>query len=666
MDLDATHKYLVTANQDKRLNVWSASSTKSVRTYRLRNSGEPYKVQLDPAGIFVATSSSDKLLRVYDFFSGECLAKAGGHSEQITRLRFTQDCRRLISVSADGCIFVHKLSSALTKPMLQRMAELQQPERPRTPFVPDIPAVAAGLTATVPEQSKEPQLSARSRNDSVPAEVAEVIKSHQSDDPDDCSVILSDGEDETSFQFRDSLLPPWARGAKPAEGAGAEASRPQGKWVSDGAVEPKALPGTLPAQAQAWAGADGESGTPIVGDDVVCTSDIESDDSEDCVLATPAIEEDRSLFRVSLKGDELPKIDFDEEENARQRLQSTQGRSVDLVRASMEQLAKEADAGPAVEPSLSPYKSSKNPLRQSLTSAHLQQMIAEVDAQVEAQIVKDVKKDDKPVPSPVKKDEGMSRSELGQSVGYSTQGVSPLSDVPVSGPVGEGFVKSLSASTLATEREALKHRKRLESLNRSFAESHNLKSSIVEASSTVGDTSTVNEEIPETLVVTANTSAEQPTESTEVGTASTAAVDDRPEQAPTPEPTLPASEDAPTVVLEPPVEPKPTSDEPTDVSPIGVLRSALDTALTTFKSTDADGSQVLRTQYREELLAMSRDITAALGEPSVEPNASSGLMEAVGNASASQVEVTSLLDKYSDALVTMVQDKIAQQNRNAS
>jgi len=130
MDLDATQKYLVTANQDKRLNIWSANSTKSVRTYRLRNSGEPYKVQLDPAGIFVATSSSDKLLRVYDFFSGECLAKAGGHSEQITRLRFTQDCRRLISVSADGCIFVHKLSSALSKPMLQRLSELKSSRLP--------------------------------------------------------------------------------------------------------------------------------------------------------------------------------------------------------------------------------------------------------------------------------------------------------------------------------------------------------------------------------------------------------------------------------------------------------------------------------------------------------------------------------------------------------
>eukprot|EP00658_Telonema_sp_P-2_P038943 TRINITY_DN27860_c0_g2_i1.p1 TRINITY_DN27860_c0_g2~~TRINITY_DN27860_c0_g2_i1.p1 ORF type:complete len:454 (-),score=104.02 TRINITY_DN27860_c0_g2_i1:176-1537(-) len=233
MDVDATHKYVVTANQDKRLNVWSASSSKSVRTYRLRNSGEPYKVQLDPAGIFVATSSSDKLLRIYDFFSGECLAKAGGHSEQITRLIFTRDCRRLISVSADGCIFVHKLSSALTKPMLQRLAELQT--RP-----PDKPA--KHVPAAAPEQSAEPEppMSMRSRageSSAIAESVSEsvmTVGTSALDDQDDCSVVLSDGdESETSFQYKSALLPGWARAANqasaalhPQPGAAGEQSKP--------------------------------------------------------------------------------------------------------------------------------------------------------------------------------------------------------------------------------------------------------------------------------------------------------------------------------------------------------------------------------------------------------------------------------------------------------
>ena len=156
---------------------------------------------------------------------------------------------------------------------------------------------------------------------------------------DDCSVILSEGEEETSFQYRDSLLPGWARGGKaPAtaeesnKDAGAEAAkRPasaQGKWVSDSPVEPKVVEqGTLPSQpaGQVWAHTNpllggskaAASEAPVVDDDIVCTSDIDSDESEDCAVqpAVQAPEDDKSLFRVSLKGEDLPKIDFNEEES---------------------------------------------------------------------------------------------------------------------------------------------------------------------------------------------------------------------------------------------------------------------------------------------------------------------------------------------------------------
>jgi mitogen-activated protein kinase binding protein 1 len=59
-------------------------------------------VDIDPAGIYAATCSFDKWIRLFDFYSGRCLARVSGHSELVTGVRFTQDGRRLISIGGDG------------------------------------------------------------------------------------------------------------------------------------------------------------------------------------------------------------------------------------------------------------------------------------------------------------------------------------------------------------------------------------------------------------------------------------------------------------------------------------------------------------------------------------------------------------------------------------
>lgn len=89
-----------------------------------------WQVHVDPSGTFLATSCSDKSISVIDFYSGECIAKMFGHSgkcaslpgppplpptamtqrhgwllsllaEIVTGMKFTYDCRHLITVSGD-------------------------------------------------------------------------------------------------------------------------------------------------------------------------------------------------------------------------------------------------------------------------------------------------------------------------------------------------------------------------------------------------------------------------------------------------------------------------------------------------------------------------------------------------------------------------------------
>jgi WD40 repeat protein len=74
----ATNKYAVSTGQDKRVNVWNLGSGKLLRSYRPSGlGGEMYKCSMDPSGTFVATCSFDKVIRVFDFFSGEIVAQVG-------------------------------------------------------------------------------------------------------------------------------------------------------------------------------------------------------------------------------------------------------------------------------------------------------------------------------------------------------------------------------------------------------------------------------------------------------------------------------------------------------------------------------------------------------------------------------------------------------------
>nr|KAF6485834.1 mitogen-activated protein kinase binding protein 1 [Rousettus aegyptiacus] len=67
-----------------------------------------------------------------------------GHSEIVTGMKFSNDCKHLISVSGDSCVFVWRLSSEMTISMRQRLAELRQRQRGSKQQGPSSPQRAAG------------------------------------------------------------------------------------------------------------------------------------------------------------------------------------------------------------------------------------------------------------------------------------------------------------------------------------------------------------------------------------------------------------------------------------------------------------------------------------------------------------------------------------------
>ncbi|KAJ8399503.1 hypothetical protein AAFF_G00412150 [Aldrovandia affinis] len=132
MDVDPTRKYAAISCQDRCIRIFNISNGKQKKLYKgsQGEDGTLVKVQTDPSGLYVATSCSDKNLSIFDFYSGECVATMFGHSEIVTGMKFTNDCKHLISVSGDSCIFVWRLNPELTINMRQRLSELKQKGKP--------------------------------------------------------------------------------------------------------------------------------------------------------------------------------------------------------------------------------------------------------------------------------------------------------------------------------------------------------------------------------------------------------------------------------------------------------------------------------------------------------------------------------------------------------
>ncbi|XP_077096387.1 mitogen-activated protein kinase-binding protein 1-like [Siphateles boraxobius] len=125
MDVDPTCKYAVVGCQDRSVRVINISSGKQKRSYKgsRTEDGSLLKVQMDPSGQYLATSCSNKNISLLDFRTGECVAAVFGHSEIITALSFSSDCRRLVSASGDSCVFVWRFAPELTSNMRERLSE---------------------------------------------------------------------------------------------------------------------------------------------------------------------------------------------------------------------------------------------------------------------------------------------------------------------------------------------------------------------------------------------------------------------------------------------------------------------------------------------------------------------------------------------------------------
>ncbi|KAL0347405.1 UNVERIFIED_CONTAM: WD repeat-containing protein 62 [Sesamum calycinum] len=125
MAVDHSMDVAFTVGKDKKIHAFDIQSGKLIKWFKHdADVGEPVKVTTDGTRGYLACSYSDRCICMYDYVTGKMVAQAAGHSDLITGIVFLPDCKHLVSVGADGCIFVWKLPALLSSRTLQRTKEV--------------------------------------------------------------------------------------------------------------------------------------------------------------------------------------------------------------------------------------------------------------------------------------------------------------------------------------------------------------------------------------------------------------------------------------------------------------------------------------------------------------------------------------------------------------
>jgi len=114
--------------QEKKISVWKIPSGKPLRTFELKVESGSHPISnisiiVDPTSSIIITSCSDKVIKARDFTNGKCILKItnAGYTSAIA---LTNDLKKLITVSMEGCIMIWSLPEDLVAYTQKKMLEL--------------------------------------------------------------------------------------------------------------------------------------------------------------------------------------------------------------------------------------------------------------------------------------------------------------------------------------------------------------------------------------------------------------------------------------------------------------------------------------------------------------------------------------------------------------
>ncbi|XP_017130181.1 uncharacterized protein LOC108147921 isoform X6 [Drosophila elegans] len=240
MEVDSNSKHILTACQDRNVRVYGTQNAKQTKTFKGSHSdeGSLIKLSLDPSGIYVATSCTDKTLAVYDYYSSECMARMYGHSELVTGLKFTNDCRHLISASGDGCIFIWQVPHDMIVTMQARMSQQRLRSghaplpRPLAPISPPDGIVLESPTSEIDQPQMQPKFGVAERFSDVGQLPQWAMRKAAGDsDSGALSIPTPSGGGSTQVPAMHAASSMGNLSSSPSQQMPGLAPRPRGRWA---------------------------------------------------------------------------------------------------------------------------------------------------------------------------------------------------------------------------------------------------------------------------------------------------------------------------------------------------------------------------------------------------------------------------------------------------
>ncbi|CAM2725364.1 unnamed protein product [Rotaria socialis] len=124
LTVDHSHELIYTACQDRMIRVYNTQSGKRVRIGKGSigdDNGYLTKIDIDASGRYLATSSTNKYVYLWDTKTSECVASLCGHGDIVTDLKFSHDGRHLYTTAGDSCIFVWNIEELGVAPSSCRL-----------------------------------------------------------------------------------------------------------------------------------------------------------------------------------------------------------------------------------------------------------------------------------------------------------------------------------------------------------------------------------------------------------------------------------------------------------------------------------------------------------------------------------------------------------------
>ncbi|KAH0789582.1 cilia- and flagella-associated protein [Histomonas meleagridis] len=108
-DLHQETEILITVSSDKRIIFWDSFNGSIIRELEASINAQPKSVCISPDGTLFVTGGDDKLVKVWDFQTGELAYVGKGHCGNIRNAIFSPDQSIIVSVGEEGGIYIWKI-----------------------------------------------------------------------------------------------------------------------------------------------------------------------------------------------------------------------------------------------------------------------------------------------------------------------------------------------------------------------------------------------------------------------------------------------------------------------------------------------------------------------------------------------------------------------------